>query len=158
MYKNSKQIAEDLERRAKIVSERTRQKERFSHLPYQELKELHKKTFDKYRHAGDMWVKAGKPKRAIQMYEGAIKFAPSPEIEERIEEKIKNLYVKNNRGLEKRLFAIASIVSLLGALFFTSLNLSGYVTGNLSEDASLMKMVLFVLGLIFAFAFLKKKK
>jgi len=64
----------------------------------------------------------------------------------------------NKANLEGQVFAIVSIISLASALFFTSLNLSGYATGSLANDTSLMGIVLFVLGLVFAFIFFKKKK
>jgi len=155
-YQSVKKAAEDLERRAKVVSERTRQKERFSHLPYREMQEWYKKSFDKYRHAGDMWIRARNSKKAIQMYEGAIKFAHSEQVGKKMEERIRGLY-GNGKRLEGRVYAIASIISLIGALFFTSLNLSGYATGSLASDTSLMGIVLFILGLI-TFVFFKSRK
>ena len=76
-YQSAKKAAEDLERRAKILAERTYQKERYSHLPVAEMNAWYKKTFDRYRHAGEMWAKAGNSKKANEMYNKAIKFAPS---------------------------------------------------------------------------------
>ena len=157
VYKSPRKVAEDLERRARVVSERTRQKERFSHMPYKEMQEWYKKSFDKYRHAGDMWAKAGNSKKAIQMYEGAIKFAPSEQVGEKIEEKIKGLYPGRGR-LERSLFAAVSIISLIGSLFFISFNLTGNSIENLSRDGlSLLGVGLFVLGIL-GFVFFKTRK
>jgi hypothetical protein len=61
-------------------------------------------------------------------------------------------------NLEKEVFAIASIISLVSALFFTSINLSGHATSSLASDSSLLGIVLFVLGLVFAFIFFRSKK
>ena len=157
VYKSPRKVAEDLERRARVVSERTRQKERFSHLPYREMHEWYKKSFDKYRHAGDMWAKAGNSKKAIQMYEGAIKFAPSEQVGEKINEKIRSLY--SGRGkLERNLYASVSIISLVASLFFISFNVTGNSVGNLSKgNLSLLGIGLFALGLI-AFIFFKSRK
>lgn len=157
VYKNPKKVAEDLERRAKNLAERVYQKERYSHLPVSELNEWHKKSFDRYRQAGAMYIRAKKPKKAIEMYQGAIRYAPSEQIEERVKEKIRKLSWTGKR-LERGLFSAASIISLLGALFFTFLNLSGYATGSLAKDTSLIGIVLFILGLVFAFVFFKRNK
>jgi len=61
------------------------------------------------------------------------------------------------QSLEAQIFGIIAIISLATSLFFTSFNLSGYATGSLSGDASILGIVLFVLGLVFAFVFFRKK-
>ena len=139
------------------MAQRAYHKERFSHLPYNELKELHKKTFDRYKQAGAMYIRAKKPKKAIEMYQGAIRYTPSEQIEERVKEQIRKLYGTGKR-LERSLFSAASIMSLLGSLFFISFNLTGNVSGISERDSSLMGIILFVSGLIFTFIFFRNKK
>lgn len=62
-------------------------------------------------------------------------------------------------GLEKKtFFAIASIIAFVGALFSVSFNLTGYAMGALSyEKIFLAGSILFILGLVFAFLFLRSK-
>jgi len=156
-YQSVKKAAEDLERRAKILAERTYQKERYSHLPVAEMNAWYKKTFDRYRHAGDMWTKAGNPKKANEMYKGAIKFAPSEKVKEKLDEKIRDLYPKR-RGLERNLFAAISIITFLASLFFISANLTGNSIGILSgNNLSWLGVGLFLFGLI-SFVFFKTRK
>jgi len=64
-------------------------------------------------------------------------------------------------SLEGQVFGAASILSLLGALFFMSFNLTGNSIGNLTNENLLIYWAgigLFILGLVFAFVFLKNKK
>ena len=61
--------------------------------------------------------------------------------------------------LEKHLnFAIPAIASFLGALFFISFNLTGNVVGEVSQNNSnWISLILFVLGMVFAFFYFKNK-
>ena len=158
VYENPKKAAEVLERKAKILAERAYQKERYSHLPVAELDEWYKKTFDRYRQAGDTWIKARDYRKAIQMYQGAIKFAPSERVKEKIEEKIRGLYGRGGKRLEKTLFATAAVVNLLAALFFISLNLTGNVSGMSGRNSNIIGVVFFILGLSFALLYFRKNK
>jgi hypothetical protein len=75
--------------------------------------------------------------------------------------KIRKMIRESNEGgneLERQLYAGVSIISLVSALFFTSFNLSGYAIGSLANDASLLGIVLFIVGLVFAFVFFRSKK
>ena len=157
MAYETRKAAEDLERRAKVLAERTYQKERFSHLPVAEMNSWYKKTFDRYRQAADMWTKAGNSKKANEMYKGAIKFAPSEKVREKLDEKIRSLYT-GRKSLERSLFAAVSIITLVASLFFISFNLTGNSVGNLSGNVlSLIGLGLFVLGIV-AFIFFKTRK
>ena len=78
------------------------------------------------------------------------------ELTEKIQKQLQGI---EKGGLEKRfIFAIASIISLVGALLSVSFNLTGYAIGALSYNKiSLAGSILFVLGLVFAFLFLRSK-
>ncbi len=156
-YGGTKKAAEDLERKAKVLAERAYQKERFSHTPVAEMDAWYKKTFDRYRQAAEMWTKAGKPKKAVEMYNKSIKYAPSGKVENKVKEQIRNL--ENGRGrLERNLFASVSIVSLIASLFLISVNLTGNSVGNLKgSNLSLLGIGLFILGLT-TFIFFKARK
>jgi hypothetical protein len=64
------------------------------------------------------------------------------------------------KGLKKySVFPFLSIGSLLGALIFSSFSLTGYVVGQLTYDNSRwVGVVLFMMGLVFAFCHFKSKK
>jgi hypothetical protein len=69
--------------------------------------------------------------------------------------------MKKRGDLERRSrssFAIISILTLLGAVFFVSFNLTGFAISGLALDNSrIIGMCLFVCGLVFAFIYLKGK-
>ncbi len=69
--------------------------------------------------------------------------------------------IHKEKSLEGQVFGIASIISFLGALFFLSFNLTGNSIGNFTnEDLSLYwaGIGMTILGLVFAFVFLKLRK
>jgi len=152
-----KETARDAVRRAKVIAERTNQKERFRNLTVGEMNEWYNRSLRKYIDAAKKCVEAGDYKEAIRMYQGAVEYAPSESVREKIREKIEGLSGKGGK-LERNLFSTASIISLVSALFFTSINLSGHATSSLARDSSLLGIVLFVLGLVFALVFFKSKK
>ncbi len=110
--------------------------------------------------------KIGNKKKARQNYSQALKFA-SDKQKQTIEKELKKINERNEKfsflkgkGLENRfVFAIFSMGSLLFALFFTSLSLTGYSISGLTEESFRFGgVVLFVLGLVFAFSYIKNKK
>ncbi len=67
--------------------------------------------------------------------------------------------LKKSGNLEGRsIYAILSVLVLLGAVFFVSFNLTGYAVSGLTPNNSRwIGMCLFVCGLVFAFIYLKQK-
>lgn len=99
---------------------------------------------------------------AINDYENAIRLTSSYEVKDKIRGKISNvermLYATKNTPRISS-FAILAIISLVGALFFVSFNITGNAIGELSYDnVSLIGTGLFILGLVFAFVFFKGKE
>lgn len=134
--------------------------------------------YNKSRYAGKENLKKDFLKEAYHLYSDAIeewnreawenseyprvvKFAKlnaehNKELAQKIQDK---LHGSEKGGLEKRfIFAIASIISLVGALLSVSFNLTGYAIGALSYNKiSLAGGALFILGLVFTFLFLRSK-
>ncbi|GAI85504.1 unnamed protein product [marine sediment metagenome] len=85
-------------------------------------------------------------------------------VKRRIEEKIRKLPSKRGKikpsRLERRLgFAIAAMISLVGALFFSVFSLTGSVIQGLNESNSRwIGIILFVVGLVFTFLYNRTKK
>jgi len=75
---------------------------------------------------------------------------------------LRNTRKENEKLVIKRgsiLYAIITIVALIGGLFFLSDNITGNVVTNLDTDTSnLVGVSLFVIGLIGAFFYFKSKK
>ena len=73
---------------------------------------------------------------------------------------LRNFVKTKGKGLERKFgLAMISMASLLSALFFTSVSLTGYSVKGLTEESfRLGGVVLFVLGLVFAFFYFKGKK
>ncbi|MEJ2267971.1 MAG: hypothetical protein P8X70_02760, partial [Nanoarchaeota archaeon] len=68
---------------------------------------------------------------------------------------------KNKLHIERRVleYAILSITSLVFALIFTSFSLTGYSVMELTQNNfRFFGTIFFILGLVFAFVYLKKKK
>jgi len=159
VYKSIRREAENLEKRAKILAEQTYRKERYSHMPYTELDSWRKKTFTRYNQAADMFVNAGKKEKAVEMYNGAIRFAPSEQVKEKVKERVRRLTYGDERRLEGRVYATASIISLIVILFFISFNLTGNTIGNLNSDnLTLIGTGFFLFSLIFLFLYAQEKK
>jgi len=121
-----------------------------------------------YEITGDAYVTEKNPKDALKNYQKAFEYAYNKKIKDRIETKMRKAQPlpdskKSKRkkgGLERRLgFATLAIATLVIALFFVSFNLTGYVIGKLAQNhLTLLGISLFILGLIFAFFYFRKKK
>jgi len=118
--------------------------------------------------AADFYVRAGDLKKAYSLYEKVLSTTDDWNVKNDIKQRLIRLghpiHLKKfasepkNRALERRVYAIASIFSLVAALFFISFNLTGNSIGNLSRDSlSLLGVGFFVLGLI-TFIFFKSRK
>ncbi len=129
-----------------------------------------KKLSDVYTGIGKDCEERGFLEKAISNYKDARKFATSGRSVEEIEKKLSELekkrkgtlkFLKKTRGgIEKYfLFATLAIISLVGALIFTSFNLTGYAVGELTQNSSRwIGVCLFACGLIFSFFYFKNKK
>ncbi len=129
----------------------------------------------KYRKAGEIYEELGLINRALTSYENALKVIEQlPKTKEwsedykRIKENIRGYltYVKNRQtererrkqgGLEKTAVA-ASIVGIIGGLFFLSSNITGNAIANVSQSSgNILGAVLLVVGLVAGFFWVKKK-
>lgn len=138
-----------------------------SGLDYRKVAEISEKKHN-FKKAADYYAGAGDLKKAYSLYEKVLsttndRFVIS-DIRKRLVELNSPKYLKdfasaaNKRTLERRVYSVVSIISLIGALFFISFNVTGNSIGNLSrDDFSLFGMGLFTLGLV-AFIFFKSKK
>lgn len=121
----------------------------------------------KYKLSGDAWRRGKEFGIAIRAYNLAKKYARgNEEYIKMLDEKIRSTDSQQQKRkgkegwLERHLrFAILSIVTLAIALFFTSFSFTGYAVGGLtSGNFRWMGVILFVLGLVFAFSYFKYKK
>ena len=120
-----------------------------------------------FKKAADFYAGAGDLKKAYSLYEKVLSTTDDWNVKRDVRQRLIKLNYPvhskkiasetNKKTLERRVYATASIISLAGALFFTSLSLSGYATGSLANDTSLMGIVLFVLGLV-TFVFFKSRE
>ena len=122
----------------------------------------HGQISDAYKEAGDLWKEAGDFYRARKCYNLAIKNAYNKRIENLLRDKIEKLDFSKEKGLvgilKSKFVAVSSIMCFLGALFFLSFNLTGFVIGNLAyNDSNLISTSLFLLGLVFAFFYFRRK-
>jgi len=156
--KNFRILAEQSESKAKFIVKRVYQKKRFSKVePRKEIEKLYDKAYKGFQKAGDIWAELGRFNRAKKNYQSAIEYATVRE-EEKIKSKLRKL--PTGRGIEKY-FTLASLAigSFTMALFFISLNLTGYAIGVLSQENSrFVGTSLFILGLVFTFFYFKNKK
>ncbi len=181
MRKDYTEEAQKLEREAK---EENRTAEFFRRKNFLTKYEKFKKESSKiYEKSGDTWVaqfnKSWNDKNfrdaenslyyAVKDYGLAMKFAESiKEMKDyrRIKGKKRSIRSKmdslnpKKRSLEKRfVFAILSMVFLLSALFFSAFSLTGYsVSWLTNESFRFGGVILFALGLVFAFFYFKGKK
>lgn len=106
---------------------------------------------DRYAYAGQEFEKAGKLRKAAEMYR---KDSHSDGEVARLERKLQ----ERNRSLSGRLSVAASIIGVFGGLFFFSSNMTGNVINNLNQTSSnWIGGILFIIGLIGAFAYFKIK-
>ncbi|RLG15916.1 hypothetical protein DRN69_02285 [Candidatus Pacearchaeota archaeon] len=142
--KNLKKLAEDFKRKAKVAAERSYIKTRFSgYVQPEEVAKWDQKAYKYFNLAGDYYSKIGKKREAKECYEQAKKYS---------------VFGRGVGGLEK-LSASLSIISLLGALFFVSVNLTGNtILGLKAENSFLAGVCLFVFGLVFAFFYFRQKR
>jgi len=126
-----------------------------------------------YESAGDKWVEAENFIRAEGNYRNAevYGYTHDKESADRVKNKINKIRFKRKyfspsdpidapkkSKLEKRLFSVMSIVTLLTSLFFVSSNLTGFAVSNFTTgDLQWAVFCFFVCGLVFAFLFLRKK-
>lgn len=67
--------------------------------------------------------------------------------------------ISSRKPIFKDVYAYLSIITLTFALFFISLNLTGYSIGNLTgENFVIIGIVSFILGLVFASIYFRKKE
>ncbi len=134
-----------------------------------------------YENAGDRWKEEKRFLEAQTAYRNAITYG-YPQNEARIQDvkkKIDSLlwekkmnHLATESGLEKKskthrkvspfsdvhAFAVISILSLLGALFFVSLNLTGAVVGNVSHLGNhWLGLGLLLIGVVFAMFYFRRK-
>ncbi len=139
----------------------------------------------KYESAGDLYAKAGKFREAENCYRDARVYGDvfNNEYMDKLKEKENSLREKRggtmrlkrlielkqkgnlgNSKLEKminqrRVVALITITFLSISLFFVSSNLTGFAISNLSNtNVQWMGFGFFVIGLIFAFVYFRKKK
>lgn len=114
-----------------------------------------------YKEAGDLWKAVRNPYRAIENYSVAIKYAYNEGKRRLLKHKIEKLNPKEKglaRILKSKFVAAFAIMCFLGALFFISFNLTGFVIGSLEyNNSNLISVGLFLLGLVFAFFYFRKK-
>jgi len=156
--KSPKTIAEEYEEKANTIEERSAQ---YMH------GETQGEVSRSYEITGDAYVTEKNPKDALKNYQKAFEYAYNKKIEDRIKTKMRKAQLvppskgkRKRGGLERRLgFATLAIATLVVALFFVSFNLTGYVVGKLAQNhLTLLGISLFILGLIFAFFYFRKKK
>ena len=119
-----------------------------------------KRLSNAYMEAVEEYERNGYLERAISNCKDALKFAPKQD-EDEIEKKLNELEKKKKGGGlgSKLTFAIPAIICLVGALIFTSFNLTGYAIGGLAQNSSQwIGVCLFACGLIFTFFYFKIKK
>ncbi|MFA5071416.1 MAG: hypothetical protein WC511_03565 [Candidatus Pacearchaeota archaeon] len=65
---------------------------------------------------------------------------------------------QESNGLEKKMWSIMAVLTLLASLFFVSSSLTGFAISNLTtNDLQWAGLCFFACGLVFAFLFLRKK-
>ncbi|MCK9568304.1 hypothetical protein M0R72_05125 [Candidatus Pacearchaeota archaeon] len=126
-----------------------------------------------YESAGDKWVETENFIKAEGNYRNAeiYGYTHDKESADRVKDKINRIRFKRKyflpndpidapkkSKLEKKLWSIMSIITLLTSLFFVSSNLTGFAVSNFTTgDLQWAGLCFFVCGLVFAFLFLKKK-
>lgn len=127
-----------------------------------------------YERAGEAWYKLGEYHQSLKDFELASEYAYDERIRRKIRKRMEEIYkiekTKYKKGLrklgaigklEKRLaYGVLSIVSLTISLFFISMNITGYsieIFDN-AQTSLLIGIILFTLGLAFAFFYFKEKR
>lgn len=120
---------------------------------------IRRSAADKYIKAGELLKESGQLKDARTYFERALKLNPQRPYRERAEEGLDSLYEKGNlEGRFALVLPIITVVSLMGALFFISLNLTGNVVGNVSSLGNhWLGLGLFALGILFAMLYFGRK-
>jgi len=139
---------------------RTKAQELFDKSSYQknlgDMRRMQEQGAELLETVADIYYKKSRLSEANKYYRSALDNVWKKESKERIRDKINSL--RSGKSLERNLFAFASIISLIGALFFISFNATGNSIGNLSKNnLSLLEIGLFAFGLI-AFIFFKSRK
>jgi hypothetical protein len=132
----------------------------------------------KLKKAADFYVQAGDRKKAYELYEKVLSKTNDKFVIEDIASRLTRLNLSKSdlkyfqqqlipqakkRSLERHVgyssFAILSILSLLGALFFVSVNLTGNAIGAINENNSnWIGFCFFACGLILALVHFKRKE
>lgn len=155
MFKKDPKIAlaEEYEKKADELESHSKQK---YHGPTQG------QISDAYEEAGDLWKTARDFYRAKKDYDLAIKYAYDKEKRKLLKHKTEKLKFSKEKGLvgilNSKLAAVSAILCFLGALFFLSFNLTGFVIEELTyNNSNLISLSLFFLGLVFALFYFRKK-
>lgn len=133
-----------------------------------------------YEKAGDGWVRESSNTKRFEYLYNAIKdyqFADknlgstSPVIKKRLKQKVESINKKLTAleqeklirtvggGLQRKLYAVISIITLAIALVLVSFNLTGNAIAGINpENTKWIGICFFICGLIFAFVYLKNKK
>lgn len=117
--------------------------------------------YDKFFRAGQIYQEIGSFEKAEQCYDLAWKYAPYEDSRAQISEAINSLdkaKLQKRSGLEKKVFSIMAIVTLLTSLFFISADLTGHVISNpLTNDMKWVGLCFFICGLIFTLISIRGK-
>jgi len=122
--------------------------------------DINQKVSDAYVGVAEAYLTAGDPHRAKSNYKDALRHA-EPEKKEGIEKKIQEVdKLKEKASLSQfRVSSFLSIAAFGGALIFVSTNLTGYAIKSSGYNLSnIIGGGLFLLGLVFAFIYFKKRK
>lgn len=122
-----------------------------------------------FKKAADYYAGAGDFKKAYELYQKILSETNDRTLIKDIRMRLTRLNPPKNlvrmvqeadkRILEGRIYAAASIICLIGSLFFVSFNLTGNSIGDLNKgDFSLLGIGLFVIGLMAFILFKSKKK
>jgi hypothetical protein len=129
-----------------------------SRIGVNKLSEYHTEVSRLYKNAAEAWSNGDNYSKAIADYKLAYQYAWGDTKREDLKKKINQLYRATGRLETRTVLAVVSVISLIGALLSVSFNLTGYAIGALSyNDLSLVGTALFVLGLVFAFMFVRNK-
>jgi hypothetical protein len=133
----------------------------------QSAEEMRKKSGPKGNEIGDKYEKAGDLRKKARDFIGAhtdyrhakiYGFSNDEKKVDDLDRKIKLLLLERRTRGSKLFLAFLSLITLISALFFVSVSLTGNVILGLSENNfRWVGLCLFVCGLIFAFLYFRKK-
>lgn len=147
-----------LEKQKKATKPRVEHRKIPGRIEVKDLSKYHSEASRLYKNAAELWSSGENYQRAIADYKLAYQYAWGEAERENLKKRVINLQKLGGRVERRAAFATVAIVSLIGALLSVSLNLTGYAVGALGyEDISLVGTALFILGLVFAFLFVKSK-